>query len=334
DTAKGRAKVAWKHICKPKEQGGLGIKDLEIWNDALLLKHVWNIASKKDTLWIKWIHMMKLKDYSIWNVQINESDSWNWKCLLEIRDKMADKIQYKAGDRRNICMWYDKWHDSGLLIDKISNRDFYDARIPKMINIDDIIDRGVWKLPNEWNSSEFEVMKIRPPRLQSGMIDKVKWKGKENTLVPFNTKLVMEALRRLLNQDRIMKWGQLNGLLCPLCSKICDSHSHLFYQCDYAMKIWNVVAKKLNLIKIGYHREEIIFDLIETKKRNNIWSMVRRTSLAAVVYSIWHERNKRIFTREKRKVTKLQESVNEVIKLKMMNLRVRESNAAKKVAKI
>nr|GEZ31441.1 RNA-directed DNA polymerase, eukaryota, reverse transcriptase zinc-binding domain protein [Tanacetum cinerariifolium] len=140
DTAKGRAKVAWKRICKPKEQGGLGIKDLETWNDALLSKHVSNIASKKDTI-------------------------WNQKCLLEIRDKMADKIQYGVGDRRNICMWYDKWHESGMLIDKISNRDLYDARIPKMISIDDMIDRGVWKWPNEWNSSEFEVVKDRPPRI-------------------------------------------------------------------------------------------------------------------------------------------------------------------------
>ncbi|GJT75575.1 hypothetical protein Tco_1042300 [Tanacetum coccineum] len=112
-TAKGRAKVAWKHICKPKKKGGLGIKDLETWNDALLSKH---------------------------------SDSWNWKCLLKIRDKMADKIQYEVGDGRNICM------------------------------------------------CEFEVMEIRPPRLQTGMIDKVIWKGKDNTLVPFNTKLVMDAL--------------------------------------------------------------------------------------------------------------------------------------------
>ncbi|GJS69606.1 hypothetical protein Tco_0702447 [Tanacetum coccineum] len=132
NTAKGRAKVAWKHICKPKEKGGLGIKDLETWNDALLSKHVWNIASKKDTF--------------------------------------------------------------GLLIVTISNGDLYDARIPKMISIDDMIKMGVWKWPNEWNSSEFEVMEIRPPRLQTGMIDKVIWKGKDNTLVPFNTKLVIDAL--------------------------------------------------------------------------------------------------------------------------------------------
>ncbi|GKC56323.1 RNA-directed DNA polymerase, eukaryota, reverse transcriptase zinc-binding domain protein [Tanacetum coccineum] len=239
DSAKGKAKVEWKHICQPKDHGGLGIKNIEIWNEALLSKHVWNTASKKDTLWVKWIHMLKLKDCSIWNVQVNESDSWNWKCLLEIRDKMAKKMQFEVGNGENTSMWYDKWHDSGLLIDKISNKDLYDARMPKMINIKDMINMGYLKWPSEWNRCEFEVMKIRPPRLKQDVKDIVKWKGNDNNLIPFNIKLVMESLShsggkvnwyelvwfkqcipkhafclwlvmkgRLLTHDRIMSWGQ------------------------------------------------------------------------------------------------------------------------------
>ncbi|GKB20800.1 RNA-directed DNA polymerase, eukaryota, reverse transcriptase zinc-binding domain protein, partial [Tanacetum coccineum] len=50
DSAKGKAKIAWKNVCRPKEYGGLGIKNIESWNEALLSKLLWNIASKKDTL--------------------------------------------------------------------------------------------------------------------------------------------------------------------------------------------------------------------------------------------------------------------------------------------
>ncbi|GJY63013.1 RNA-directed DNA polymerase, eukaryota, reverse transcriptase zinc-binding domain protein [Tanacetum coccineum] len=206
---KGKAKVAWKHICQPKDHGGLGIKNIEIWNEALLSKHVWNIASKKDTLWVKWIHMLKLKDCSIWNAQVNESDSWNWKCLLEIRDKMAKKMQFEVGNGENISMWYDKWHDSGLLIDKISNIDLYDARMPKMINIKDMINMGNWKWPSEWNRCEFEVMKIRPPRLKQDVKDIIKWKGNDNSLIPFNIKLVMESLS---HSGGKVNWGKRNAV--------------------------------------------------------------------------------------------------------------------------
>ncbi|GKF50340.1 hypothetical protein Tco_0146807 [Tanacetum coccineum] len=98
----------------------------------------------------------------ILNVQYNSNDSWQWKCLLDIRDKIADRLQY------------DKWHSIGLLINHVTNRDLYDARIPKMISISDMIEGGVWKWPLEWDSNEFEFMKLRVPLITNGVIDKVK----------------------------------------------------------------------------------------------------------------------------------------------------------------
>nr|GEU31677.1 hypothetical protein [Tanacetum cinerariifolium] len=38
ELSRGKAKIAWKKICMPKSHRGLGLKDLEIWNKALLGK--------------------------------------------------------------------------------------------------------------------------------------------------------------------------------------------------------------------------------------------------------------------------------------------------------
>nr|GEZ57221.1 RNA-directed DNA polymerase, eukaryota, reverse transcriptase zinc-binding domain protein [Tanacetum cinerariifolium] len=75
DTTNGRAKVAWSTICKPKDQGGLGLRNLKIWNQALLAKHIWNIAIKKDSLWVKWVHSVKLRGKSIWEISVDHEDS-------------------------------------------------------------------------------------------------------------------------------------------------------------------------------------------------------------------------------------------------------------------
>lgn len=40
------AKVNWKSVCKPKEEGGLGIRLLEEWNKASMVKHIWAYMSE------------------------------------------------------------------------------------------------------------------------------------------------------------------------------------------------------------------------------------------------------------------------------------------------
>ncbi|GJY64381.1 homeodomain-like protein [Tanacetum coccineum] len=65
---KGKAKVAWESVCKPKLKGGLGIRRLEDFNVSLMATHIWSILSHKESLWVKWIHSYKLKGRSLWDV--------------------------------------------------------------------------------------------------------------------------------------------------------------------------------------------------------------------------------------------------------------------------
>jgi hypothetical protein len=46
--ARGNALVSWNKICRPKDQGGLGVLNLEIQNRALLLNNLENST----TTWI------------------------------------------------------------------------------------------------------------------------------------------------------------------------------------------------------------------------------------------------------------------------------------------
>lgn len=57
---KGKAKVSWKEVCRPKDQGDLVLKNLAKWNDVLLIKHIWDILNNKDTIWVKWIKCERL----------------------------------------------------------------------------------------------------------------------------------------------------------------------------------------------------------------------------------------------------------------------------------
>ena len=44
---KGKAKLAWNIVCLPKQEGGLGIKDLQSVNITLMTKNLWHIITRK-----------------------------------------------------------------------------------------------------------------------------------------------------------------------------------------------------------------------------------------------------------------------------------------------
>ncbi|GKC11865.1 putative RNA-directed DNA polymerase, eukaryota, reverse transcriptase zinc-binding domain protein [Tanacetum coccineum] len=67
---RGKAKVSWEVICLPKCEGGLGLRNLHIFNYALMTTHIWNIVSSKDSLWVRWIHTYKLQGRSFWDNEI------------------------------------------------------------------------------------------------------------------------------------------------------------------------------------------------------------------------------------------------------------------------
>jgi hypothetical protein len=39
---------SWDDICKTEEQGGLGIRDMELINKSLLIQSAWNVATNKN----------------------------------------------------------------------------------------------------------------------------------------------------------------------------------------------------------------------------------------------------------------------------------------------
>ncbi|XP_056691943.1 uncharacterized protein [Spinacia oleracea] len=61
--------VAWGRVCSAKKEGGLGIRNVQIWNIAALGKYVWAIAKKQDSLWVRWVNAIYIKGGNWWEYQ-------------------------------------------------------------------------------------------------------------------------------------------------------------------------------------------------------------------------------------------------------------------------
>ncbi|GJX55884.1 hypothetical protein Tco_0285781 [Tanacetum coccineum] len=158
---RGQAKVSWKDICKPKSQGGLGFKPLGPWNEVLIIKNLYNIVSEKNSLWVKWVNVIKLRGRSIWE---------------------------------NTSVWYDKWCDVDPLSTIINARNRYDERLGDDLKVVDLIVRDKWNWPRGWEI-KFPILKtLQIPMIENGRDDDIKWKDKRGTLSSFSVKAVWEKI--------------------------------------------------------------------------------------------------------------------------------------------
>ncbi|GJZ45128.1 pentatricopeptide repeat-containing protein [Tanacetum coccineum] len=200
----GKAKIAWKVVYRPKDQGGLGIKPLREWNEVLLMTHIWKIIEQKQNLWVQWVNRVKLKGRNIWDIEIDANDSWGWKMLMGLREKIKPRIFHNIGNGGNTSVWFDKWDHNGPLSNFRTKRDIYDARFKIKDMVVDLIEETRWKWPSEWFDRNSRIFK-NGNRDEETMIKIVKNEIKE--------KLASLIVRRSVAVKRIFEeWELLDDL--------------------------------------------------------------------------------------------------------------------------
>lgn len=79
DLKSSGAKVAWQDVCKPTNEGGLGIRALKEVNIVYGLKLIWRMLVGY-SLWGRWIKNNLLKKKSFWEVSGDtQTGSWIWR---------------------------------------------------------------------------------------------------------------------------------------------------------------------------------------------------------------------------------------------------------------
>ncbi|GKB28056.1 hypothetical protein Tco_0867457, partial [Tanacetum coccineum] len=92
----GKAKVECNVVCLPMDEGGLGIRRLDDFNKALITTQVWKLLVRKESLWVKGIHVYKLRGRSFWDILYCGNMTWGWRNVLKLRPLIREFIWKKA----------------------------------------------------------------------------------------------------------------------------------------------------------------------------------------------------------------------------------------------
>ena len=110
--AKGSALVAWKKIARPKNKGGLGVLNLHVQNDALLMKNRHKFYNKHD---IPWVSLVWSSYYENGSLPGNHSEgSFWWRAHLKLVDQYKAMARCNIGDGKSVYFWTDLWQENCL----------------------------------------------------------------------------------------------------------------------------------------------------------------------------------------------------------------------------
>ncbi|XP_062014291.1 uncharacterized mitochondrial protein AtMg00310-like [Rosa rugosa] len=90
-------------------EGGMGFRDLNHFNLALLAKKCWRLIQEPNSLWAQVIKARYFPNCSFLEAVKGYRASWSWSSLLEARDQVIGGCNWQVinGCTINICK--DKW---------------------------------------------------------------------------------------------------------------------------------------------------------------------------------------------------------------------------------
>lgn len=115
--------TAWHKMTETKDNGGLGFKDLEAFNIALLGKQIWRLLTKTNLLMSRVMKCKYFPKSDVLNAPCKPWDSWVWKSWQGAAQMIKEGSGWwQVGNGVSIRVWEDDWLDMEHLRKPVSAR--------------------------------------------------------------------------------------------------------------------------------------------------------------------------------------------------------------------
>ena len=136
--------VAWEEMTKPKTLGGLGFRDIELFNLALLARQAWRVVQEPNTLSTRILKAVYYPTGEFLQAQVGAGPSRVWRALMEGKDVLKQGLMRRIGTGEDTHIWDMNWlPGDGLLRPVCCMHDDPPQRVSELIDSH----TRMWDLP-------------------------------------------------------------------------------------------------------------------------------------------------------------------------------------------
>ncbi|XP_013658178.1 uncharacterized protein LOC125595072 [Brassica napus] len=294
-TSKAAEKVSWNVVCLPRSEGGLGLRNLSIWNKTLSLKLVWLLHSESESLWASSTKHHRLKRLSIWSLDEKKQGSWIWKSILKLRPLTENFIRCEVGNGEQASFWFDFWLPIGPLINLLARSPqaeqlhiiLCSVQPPSLSSVRDCYN---WYVDDLYLDSFNTARTWESVRDRSSTVDweSVVWFGGHVPRHAFH--MWVTHLDRLPTISRIAAWDHNVENSCLLCNAPDENRDHLFLRCRFSERLWKMIIRRLGYQPFLFHTWTSLIEWLRMKDYTCPQTL-HKLAAHAVIYHLWLERN-------------------------------------------
>lgn len=280
-TGNNRKKIAWvswQKLCKSKKQGGLGFKDLEKFNQALLAKQAARVFNNPESLLAQVLKQRYFKNNSFLECGLGSRPSFAWRSILHGRELLQQGLMTKIGNGVGTKVWWDRWildgaprvpeyregsvvdltltvedlidhnsrvWDKALVEETFSHKD---AGIILKQKLDlDRPDAVVWSLTKNGrysSKSGYDLLdsleELASPSPPVPPIEQQLWQALWKTKTSPKLRHFLWRIRSgaLAVKERLSTRGIHLNTTCPSCNDGTEDIGHVLFHCRFAQDVW------------------------------------------------------------------------------------------------
>jgi hypothetical protein len=101
--------VAWETITQPKYLGGLGFRDIEIFNLALLARQAWRLLTSPESLCFQVLKSIYFPNDELLNATAGNNPSKTWRAICDGIEVPNHGLIKHIGDGKSTKIWECNW---------------------------------------------------------------------------------------------------------------------------------------------------------------------------------------------------------------------------------